>query len=363
MHKREIMMNKYEFGRRLVNALALSIFGIALTVSAMMQSENLKIKLECSISDFVGEYISVGNNGNLTNEPTDKNSFDQQDDFEITNNDENDLESMPITDNDEPEVENENSNGAIDEDVTMADGSNNNDASIQDLNNKNDVVNDSDSNNTTTNKNDSVGIKDNNGSAENVENKNNNNTSATESNTTTNKTESSANTEMNQGQNNNQATTTEKESVVEKEEGIKEDVTTSNQNNNSASENVPEQNQVVVTPKTSKEALDLINAERVALGLEPAVWDAECERIAMLRAQELYELERITVDNAHDGFYKFQKENKKLCECVAWGYSSAIGAVDGWMNSSGHRDALMRENRTKIAIVYYGDRWVAINSR
>ena len=124
-----------------------------------------------------------------------------------------------------------------------------------------------------------------------------------------------------------------------------------------------EQEQVVVTPKTSKEALDLINAERIALGLEPAVWDAECERIAMLRAQELYELERLTEANAHDGFYKYQKENRKLCECVAWGYSSAEGAVNGWMNSTAHRDALMRDNRTKIAIVYCGDRWVAINSR
>lgn len=114
-------------------------------------------------------------------------------------------------------------------------------------------------------------------------------------------------------------------------------------------------------PQTSKEAFDLINEERVKLGLEPAVWDEECERIALIRAQEIYDLGSKISSEAHDGFWDFWFENPRLSECVAWGYASAEGVVYAWMDSDEHRDTLMAERYTYLAVARCGGRWVAVN--
>lgn len=116
---------------------------------------------------------------------------------------------------------------------------------------------------------------------------------------------------------------------------------------------------IPLEPQISREAFDLINAERIKLGLEPAVWDAECERIALIRGEEIapYAIPE------HDGFLKFQNENRKLCECLAWGYLTAEGVVDGWMNSSAHKNILMDPIYVNLAVVRVGNKWVAVNSR
>ena len=114
-----------------------------------------------------------------------------------------------------------------------------------------------------------------------------------------------------------------------------------------------------ILPHTVKEAFELINTERVKLGLEPAVWDAECERIALIRGEEIAPY----VIPDHDGFLKFQNENRKLCECLAWGYSTAEDVVSGWKNSPGHWNILMDPDYTKLVVVRVNNKWVAVNSR
>ena len=118
-----------------------------------------------------------------------------------------------------------------------------------------------------------------------------------------------------------------------------------------------------ITPSASREAFDLINQERLKLGLQPAVWDSTCEKIAKIRAREVFAIESLNQSNAHEGMLKFQNVNRRLGECIAWGYGSASGAVNGWMNSSGHRATLMAEEWVHLAIYRMGDRWVAVNSR
>lgn len=120
-----------------------------------------------------------------------------------------------------------------------------------------------------------------------------------------------------------------------------------------------QEDEVPLAPELSLKAFELINAERVKLGLEPVVWDTECERIALLRAEEIapYAIPE------HDGFIKFQNENRKLCECLAWGYLTEEDAVDGWMNSSAHKDILLDPDYVKLAVVRIDNKWVAINSR
>ena len=121
------------------------------------------------------------------------------------------------------------------------------------------------------------------------------------------------------------------------------------------------------TPQVSKEAFDLINAERIKLGLEPAVWDAECEEIAYWRAEQLGKLDKVTPENGHKGFYEWQNadiDNRWMfAECVAWGCGNAGAAVTGWMNSPAHKNILMDPDYEKLAIAYCDGRWVAVNSR
>ena len=136
---------------------------------------------------------------------------------------------------------------------------------------------------------------------------------------------------------------------------------TSNKNSEVLEEEASEvqEEEVPLVPELSMKAFDLINAERVKLGLEPAEWDAECERIAVIRAEEI---EPFAIPE-HDGFFKFQNENRKLCECLAWGYLTAEDVVDAWINSSAHKDILMDAKYVKLAVARIGNKWVAVNSR
>lgn len=122
---------------------------------------------------------------------------------------------------------------------------------------------------------------------------------------------------------------------------------------------VVQEEEVPLAPELSMKAFELINAERVKLGLEPAVWDAECERISLIRAEEIAPF----AIPEHDGFFKFQNENRKLCECLAWGYLSEEEVVNAWMNSSAHKDILMDAKYVKLAVARIGNKWVAVNSR
>lgn len=116
-----------------------------------------------------------------------------------------------------------------------------------------------------------------------------------------------------------------------------------------------------IQPTTSREAFNLINAERRKRGLPEAVWDSECERIALIRVKEISLESTIT----HNGFYKFQNVNHKLAEvCTRLGSNNTTShAVGNWMNSTAHRNILMDYNWDKLAVARCGNNWVAINSR
>ena len=105
----------------------------------------------------------------------------------------------------------------------------------------------------------------------------------------------------------------------------------------------------------SHEAINLINAERAKLGLGKLTYDSKLGEIALKRAVE------ITTDLSHDGMDKYDPKHR-MGECIAWGYGSASAVVNGWMNSTGHRDTLMTPDDTKIAVAHCGSYWVAVTS-
>lgn len=107
----------------------------------------------------------------------------------------------------------------------------------------------------------------------------------------------------------------------------------------------------------SYDAISLINKERSKRGLSALTYSASLGEVAKKRTKEF--LAEVETGTVHKGFYKYYPDYSAT-ECAHFGSSNASGAVQAWMNSAGHRDALMRDYRTKIAVARYGVYWIAI---
>ena len=149
--------------------------------------------------------------------------------------------------------------------------------------------------------------------------------------------------------------TTSKKTVTNPQTGKKEEVvvvkpsTPSNGSSGSGSSNS------TLTANISYDAINLINQERTKLGKSALSYSSELGDIALKRAKE------ISTDFSHDGMDKYDP-TYRIGECIAYGYGSASRAVNGWMNSSGHKDTLMdgSKTHTQIAVARYGNYWVAL---
>lgn len=149
--------------------------------------------------------------------------------------------------------------------------------------------------------------------------------------------------------------TTSKKTVTNPQTGKKEEVvvvkpsTPSNGSSGSGSSNS------TLTASISYDAINLINQERSKLGKSALSYSSELGDIALKRAKE------ISTDFSHDGMDKYDP-TYRIGECIAYGYGSASRAVNGWMNSSGHKDTLMdgSKTHTQIAVARYGNYWVAL---
>lgn len=153
--------------------------------------------------------------------------------------------------------------------------------------------------------------------------------------------------------------TTSKKTVTNPQTGKKEEVvvvkpsTPSNGSSGSGNSNS------TLTASISYDAINLINQERSKLGKSALSYSSELGDIALKRAKE------ISTNFSHDGFDKYNGwyNGHTYGECIAYGYGSAQGAVNGWMNSTGHRNTLMDKydvGDTQIAVARYGDYWAAI---
>ena len=111
---------------------------------------------------------------------------------------------------------------------------------------------------------------------------------------------------------------------------------------------------------TEARIFDLINAERQHQGLPALVYNAQLDRMAKIQAENMAYFQKMAHnipesqlptlgDRARYVGYPFGR----LAENVALGYPNAETAVQGWMNSSGHRrnilDASVEETGIAIA--------------
>jgi uncharacterized protein YkwD len=98
------------------------------------------------------------------------------------------------------------------------------------------------------------------------------------------------------------------------------------------------------------EVLALVNAERAKAGESALVVDSDLTAAAIVRVKELVTLFSHT---RPDGTLCFTASSKIYGENIAMGYSNAVNAMAGWMNSQGHRENILRSYFGTIGVGAY----------
>ncbi|MBQ9136883.1 MAG: CAP domain-containing protein [Lachnospiraceae bacterium] len=98
-------------------------------------------------------------------------------------------------------------------------------------------------------------------------------------------------------------------------------------------------------------ALDLVNAERAAVGLPALVWDEDLEACAQVRATEIVTTFSHTRPNGTDWW----TVNSDLMwgENLAKGYKNAESLVNAWMNSPTHAANILEGSYVTCSIAVY----------
>ncbi len=100
------------------------------------------------------------------------------------------------------------------------------------------------------------------------------------------------------------------------------------------------------------EAFDLVNDERIAEGLDALLMDEDVRTVARAHSQDMADRDFFAHNNP-DGESPFDRlHNAGITfitagENIAWNLNHptpAATAVDGWMNSTGHRENILRES-------------------
>ena len=103
-----------------------------------------------------------------------------------------------------------------------------------------------------------------------------------------------------------------------------------------------------------KEVFDLINKQREANGLAALKIDSEVQRVAKIKAQDMvssgyFSHNSPTYGTPFQMLQSFKVSYKTAGENIA-GNSSNSGAVNAWMNSSGHRANILNSSFTHTGI-------------
>ena len=103
-----------------------------------------------------------------------------------------------------------------------------------------------------------------------------------------------------------------------------------------------------------KEVLDLINKQRANNGLKPLEIDYEVQRVAKIKAQDMvnnnyFSHESPTYGSPFNMLTSFKVSYRTAGENIA-GNSSNSGAVNAWMNSSGHKANILNSSFTYTGI-------------
>ena len=110
----------------------------------------------------------------------------------------------------------------------------------------------------------------------------------------------------------------------------------------------------------AQEVFKLVNTERMKAGLQPYKYDLRLEKAAMVRVKEIaVKFSHERPDGTSCGTAVTQAgAGSPTDENIGMGTSSAAEVMKAWMDSLGHKIAILSKNNTHIGVGYYKGHWV-----
>lgn len=113
-----------------------------------------------------------------------------------------------------------------------------------------------------------------------------------------------------------------------------------------------------------KEVVRLVNKERTSRGLKALTQNWELSRVARYKSQDMKDNRYFAHNSPTYGspgkmIRDFGISYRSYGENIAQGYRTPQAVVDGWMNSSGHRQNILNPSFTQIGVGYVasGNYW------
>ena len=129
---------------------------------------------------------------------------------------------------------------------------------------------------------------------------------------------------------------------------------TNNGNTNNGNTNNGNTNNGSTSNKTyTQQVVDLVNAERAKAGLAPLTIDANVEKAANVRANEIqtsFEHVRPNGSSFSTALREQSVNFQGAGENIAWGQKTPEEVMNAWMNSAGHRANILNKNFTHIGV-------------
>jgi len=114
-----------------------------------------------------------------------------------------------------------------------------------------------------------------------------------------------------------------------------------------------EEESVLNISETEQQIVVLVNIERAKEGRQPLQIDESLLVSCDIRAQELVAKFDHTRPDGSKWSTAITTTYSRAGENIASGYSSADAVMNGWMNSTGHRNNILSENYTHIGVGHY----------
>ncbi|MDN4073569.1 CAP domain-containing protein [Fictibacillus terranigra] len=107
-----------------------------------------------------------------------------------------------------------------------------------------------------------------------------------------------------------------------------------------------------------QQILDITNVIRLQHGLEPLEWDSRAANVAFLHSKEMEDLHYFSHTSPASGDLADRLDAGKVKytqagENIAAKYTDGPAAVEGWLNSQGHREALLNKEYSRLGVGVY----------
>ncbi|MEH7177303.1 CAP domain-containing protein [Neobacillus vireti] len=109
---------------------------------------------------------------------------------------------------------------------------------------------------------------------------------------------------------------------------------------------------------TEKEILDITNIMRLRHNVKTLLWDEETSEVAYGHSKDMSDSEDFSHTSKRFGSLSNRLEAAKVAyksagENIAANYTDGPAVVEGWLNSKGHREALLNEEFTHLGVGVY----------